>query len=105
MADPCPICGHKDQMCVPVERSIITQSGEVRTNRPMRVPRQKVRFGKAGYIGQVEVYDPEYPAINLVQADDDPVTPAERLVEMGGVLPVESVPLPEEKPKRKKKEQ
>lgn len=56
-------------------RDVINLSGVARDDRKPRVPRMKVRRGVAGYVGEadgrVDVYEPEAPLVNLVDATED----------------------------------
>lgn len=67
----CPVCGHTDGACKGEEREIVTVSGVVKAGGPMRVPKQNVRVGRAGYQGNVEVYDPKFPKIRMVRLDPE----------------------------------
>lgn len=75
----CPVCGHPDQACEgdvkTRQQLIITSNGDMqRRNGRERVPVQRGRIGKAGYVGQsdgrVEVFDPQFPKIQFVQEAD-----------------------------------
>lgn len=67
----CPVCGAEDCAAGHYVQSV----GEREPTKP-RVPLQTTRRGRAGYIGDVEVYDPQYPYVHIVtpepeQADDE----------------------------------
>lgn len=62
----------------------------------VRAPRIRVRIGKAGYVGEVEEYDPKYPNVRYVAQDDVPVATADE-------EPVNEAPKPKPKAKRAKR--
>lgn len=62
----CIVCGHQDGACKPIDREIVTVSGVVKSGGPLRVPIVRSRVGKAGYQGNVELYDPKYPKLRMV---------------------------------------
>lgn len=72
----CPVCGHDDQSCKGDQRDVISISGVVAVNGPMRVPKQRTRFGRAGYKGNVELYDPKYPKLRMVNEEPASASPA-----------------------------
>lgn len=73
--DACPVCGHDGTACRPAHSQIITTSGVRDQVGPVRVPRQRSRIGRPGYVGEgtgkIELYDPEYPSIRLVDPKAD----------------------------------
>jgi hypothetical protein len=56
---------------------VITASGIVAVARPMRVPLQRTRRGKASYRGSVEVIDLKHPHISYVQSEPDEDEPVD----------------------------
>ena len=71
----CRICGAADHNCaggVPTtSRQIIDSSGVRRVVGPLRVPRQRNTIGRAGYIGNVETFEPRAPKVRLVEHPAD----------------------------------
>lgn len=72
----CQICGSSEQGCHgPTSSEKVVISGVIDRKVPQkpprpRVPLQRTRFGVAGYIGDVEVYDRNHPNLKLLGGDD-----------------------------------
>lgn len=70
----CSVCGADDHECKGTaavnEHQIIDFTGVRTTSERMRAPMQHVRDGRAGYIGDVELYEPTAPGVRLVQIGD-----------------------------------
>lgn len=75
MSAPCPICGTADAACghTPLAFPPITAPGErsnVASDGKIYLPRQKVKFGRAGYKGaNVVVVDPDTGKTAPAEAD------------------------------------
>lgn len=70
---PCPVCGAEKTGCGGhAVKGIIDLAGKPKPEpRVARVPRQHQTIGRAGYVGQVEEYEPKYPKIKMVPTEPD----------------------------------
>ena len=67
----CPVCGQEDAVCGGGSTHVVLSGMKETGMARMRVPKQRATRGIPGYVGDVEVYDPEAPSLPLVEDDED----------------------------------